>query len=69
MSEILQVNEIAAKLGLKSPWKLLDCARKNDETHFAGFKNFTANEQFFTGHFPVQPIVPGVLQVEPMREL
>ena len=69
MSDVLQVNEIAARLGVKAPWKLLDCARKNDDTHFVGYKNFTANEQFFTGHFPVHPIVPGVLQVEAMRQL
>ena len=66
---LLQVNEIADRLGLQSPWKLLDLAQKNDETHFTGFKNFTANEAFFAGHFPVHPIVPGVLQVEAIRQL
>lgn len=69
MSELLQAVQIAGKLGLKSPWNLLDAARKNDETHFTGFKNFTANEAFFAGHFPVHPIVPGVLHVEAMRQL
>lgn len=69
MSESLQVNQIAARLGLKAPWKLLDFARKEDETHFTGFKNFSANEAFFAGHFPVHPIVPGVLQVEAIRQL
>ena len=69
MSEVLNATQISAKLGLKSPWKLLDLVQKNDETHFTGFKNFTANEEFFVGHFPVHPIVPGVLQVEAMRQL
>lgn len=69
MSETLNAKEISAKLGLKSPWKLLDLVQKNDETHFTGFKNFTANEEFFVGHFPVHPIVPGVLHVEAMRQL
>lgn len=69
MSDLLNGNQIAAKLGLKAPWKLLDFARQNDETHFIGFKNFSANEAFFAGHFPVHPIVPGVLQVESMRQL
>ncbi len=69
MSEVLNANQISAKLGLKSPWKLLDLVQKNDETHFVGFKNFTANEEFFVGHFPIHPIVPGVLQVEAMRQL
>lgn len=69
MSEVFNATQISAKLGLKSPWKLLDLVQKNDETHFTGFKNFTANEEFFMGHFPVHPIVPGVLQVEAMRQL
>jgi 3-hydroxyacyl-[acyl-carrier-protein] dehydratase len=69
MAEILQYNEIAAKLGLRAPWKLLDMAQKTDDTHFIGFKNFTADEKFFIGHFPVHPIVPGVLHVEAMRQL
>lgn len=69
MSEFLQVNQIAERLGLQAPWKMLDFARKDDETHFTGFKNFTSNEAFFAGHFPVHPIVPGVLQVEAIRQL
>jgi hypothetical protein len=35
MSEVLQFNQIAERLGLKAPWKLLDFAQKNDDTHFA----------------------------------
>ncbi|MBO7327142.1 MAG: hypothetical protein J6W00_00030 [Lentisphaeria bacterium] len=69
MFEVFNATQISAKLGLKSPWKLLDLVQKNDDTHFTGFKNFTTNEEFFMGHFPVHPIVPGVLQVEAMRQL
>ena len=69
MSEVFQSKQIADKLKLKSPWKLLDLVQKNDDTHFVGFKNFTANEEFFVGHFPIHPIVPGVLHVEAMRQL
>ena len=69
MSEFCNAAAIAARLGLKAPWKLLDCAEKIDETHFRGFKAFTVNEQFFVGHFPVHPIVPGVLHVEAVRQL
>lgn len=69
MSEFYNASTIAAKLNLKSPWLLLDYAEKNDDTHFTGFKNFTVNEKFFTGHFPSHPIVPGVLQVETVRQL
>jgi 3-hydroxyacyl-[acyl-carrier-protein] dehydratase len=69
MSQVLQCFEIAEKLGLKAPWNLLDFAEKKDDTHFTGFKNFSFNEAFFTGHFPVHPIVPGVLHVEAIRQL
>jgi beta-hydroxyacyl-ACP dehydratase FabZ len=34
-----------------------------------GIKNVTANEPFFQGHFPAQPIMPGVLQIEAMAQL
>lgn len=69
MSEKLQYREIIKKLELKAPWRLLDFAEKVDDTHLAGFKNFTADEEFFVGHFPVHPIVPGVLQLEAVRQL
>ena len=69
MSEICNAAAIAERLGLKAPWKLIDRAEMIDETHFRGFKAFTVNEQFFVGHFPVHPIVPGVLHVEAVRQL
>jgi len=34
-----------------------------------GFKNLTANEQFFEGHFPFRPVMPGVLMVEALAQL
>ena len=34
-----------------------------------GFKNLTANEEFFNGHFPFKPIMPGVLMVEALAQL
>lgn len=38
-------------------------------SHVRGFKNVTINEPFFNGHFPTQPIFPGVLIVEAMAQL
>ena len=69
MSQKLQYQDIIQKLGLRAPWRLLDFAVKSDDTHWTGFKNFTVNEEFFAGHFPVHPIVPGVLQMEAVRQL
>ncbi len=69
MPEKLQYRQIIEKIALKAPWRLLDFAEKIDDTHFAGFKAFTADEEFFVGHFPVHPIVPGVLQMEAVRQL
>ena len=51
-------------------WRLmLDRAEIIDETHAVAVKNLTNNEEFFNGHFPNHPIMPGVLQLEAMRQL
>jgi len=69
MSEFLTCSAVTARLNLTAPWRLIDCAEKIDETHLKGFKAFAVNEEFFVGHFPVHPIVPGVLHVEAIRQL
>lgn len=48
---------------------LLDLARRTDDTHFVALKNVSMNEPFFQGHFPHFPIMPGVLQLEAMKQL
>jgi UDP-3-O-[3-hydroxymyristoyl] N-acetylglucosamine deacetylase/3-hydroxyacyl-[acyl-carrier-protein] dehydratase len=37
-------------------------------THVIGLKNVTMNESFFVGHFPDEPVMPGVLQIEAMAQ-
>lgn len=39
-----------------------------DQEHVVGLKNVTMNEPFFQGHFPENPVMPGVLQIEAMAQ-
>ena len=50
------------------PMQLVDKVIAMGPTSIVGVKNVTANEQFFTGHFPEEPVMPGVLQVEAMAQ-
>ena len=69
MAKVLNCQDIFKRLQLRSPWRLLDFAAKQDDSHWTGIKNFATGEEFFIGHFPVHPIVPGVLQIEAIRQL
>lgn len=69
MSKLFSVCELKKAL---PQWKnrlMLDRAEIIDETHAVAVKNLTNNEEFFNGHFPNHPIMPGVLQLEAMRQL
>ena len=50
------------------PMQLVDKVIAMGPTSVVGVKNITANEPFFTGHFPEEPVMPGVLQVEAMAQ-
>jgi 3-hydroxyacyl-[acyl-carrier-protein] dehydratase len=50
------------------PMLLVDRILDYDSEHIVGIKNVTANEPFFTGHFPDFPVMPGVLVVEAMAQ-
>ena len=50
------------------PMQLVDKVISLGATSIVGVKNITANEPFFTGHFPQEPVMPGVLQIEAMAQ-
>ena len=69
MKAIMDVNEIKKVIPHRPPFLLVDkiVAMEPGKT-ITGVKNITVNEWFFQGHFPGQPIFPGVLQIEAMAQ-
>ena len=65
---ILDINEIRAILPHRYPFLLVDRIVEMDSERIVGIKNVTANEPFFSGHFPDFPVMPGVLIVEAMAQ-
>ncbi|MBI2930750.1 MAG: UDP-3-O-[3-hydroxymyristoyl] N-acetylglucosamine deacetylase [Planctomycetes bacterium] len=67
---LLDVREITKILPHRFPFLLIDKVIEMDGYRRAvGIKNVTYNEPYFQGHFPDQPIMPGVLQIEAMAQL
>ena len=64
----MDVNEIRQYLPHRFPMLLVDRIIELDAEHIVGIKNVTANEPFFSGHFPDFPVMPGVLIVEAMAQ-
>lgn len=69
MAKILNVKEIRQLLPYRYPMLMLDRVALESDIRATAVKNITMNELFFQGHFPVQPVMPGVLQVETMKQL
>jgi 3-hydroxymyristoyl/3-hydroxydecanoyl-(acyl carrier protein) dehydratase len=69
MSNIINLKQIKEILPQRYPMLMLDRAQKESDTKYIGVKNITINENVFNGHFPGHSIVPGVLQVEAMKQL
>ncbi len=61
---LLDINEIKKKLPHRYPFLLVDKVIEMDEKSVVGIKNVTMNEPFFLGHFPEEPVMPGVLLIE-----
>lgn len=65
---LMDVNRIRELLPHRYPMQLVDKVIALGATSIVGVKNVTSNEPFFQGHFPQEPVMPGVLQIEAMAQ-
>ena len=68
---MLNINEIKEIIPHRYPMLLIDRVIEMDieeKLFVRGYKNVSANEEFFQGHYPEEPIMPGVLQVEALAQ-
>lgn len=65
---VFDINDIKKRLPHRYPFLLVDKIIELSDEHVVGVKNVTTNEPFFEGHFPNEPVMPGVLQVEAMAQ-
>ena len=65
----MDVKEVRLRLPHRYPFLMVDKIIHMDDNSVVCVKNLTYNETFFQGHFPNEPIMPGVLQVEAMAQV
>jgi UDP-3-O-[3-hydroxymyristoyl] N-acetylglucosamine deacetylase/3-hydroxyacyl-[acyl-carrier-protein] dehydratase len=66
---LYDVNRIRTMLPHRYPMLMVDKILEMGENYVVGVKNVSGNEPFFQGHFPDEPVMPGVLQVEAMAQV
>ena len=67
--KVLDINTIQKILPHRYPFLMVDRILEVSDKKVTGIKNVTINEPFFQGHFPGQPIMPGVLIIEAMAQV
>lgn len=65
---LFDIGKIRKLLPHRPPFLLIDKVLDMTDTRVVGLKNVTMNESFFVGHFPDEPVMPGVLQIEAMAQ-
>ncbi|MDD2327962.1 MAG: bifunctional UDP-3-O-[3-hydroxymyristoyl] N-acetylglucosamine deacetylase/3-hydroxyacyl-ACP dehydratase [bacterium] len=68
MEPVMDNIRIRELLPHRYPFLMVDKVIQMTDTFIVGVKNITTNEPYFTGHFPQEPVMPGVLQVEAMAQ-
>lgn len=68
LAPLMDINDIREHLPHRYPMLLVDKIIEKGETYIVGVKNVTVNEPFFQGHFPQEPVMPGVLLIEAMAQ-
>jgi UDP-3-O-[3-hydroxymyristoyl] N-acetylglucosamine deacetylase / 3-hydroxyacyl-[acyl-carrier-protein] dehydratase len=66
---LFDINQIMKLLPHRNPFLMVDKIMSMDKWTITGIKNVTMNEAFFVGHFPDEPIMPGVLQIESLAQV
>ena len=68
LEPVFDVVEVTKRLPHRYPFLMIDKITELSANHVVGIKNVTFNEQYFQGHFPNNPVMPGVLQIEAMAQ-